>query len=425
MLILTRMSRNIRLGVKTLWLHKLRSALTMLGVVFGVGSVIAMLSVGEGASQATLAQIEKLGTRNILVNSQKPPPDENESQVSGRGGVLIYGLLYEDAERIREGFQNVRRVVPVRRIPKQGRLGPRSLDLQLVGTTPHWFDLVQRPLLAGRTLNWEDVREDRPVCVLTEHGARRLLATEAALGQTLVIDGNAFRVVGIVKSASAGGDELQLPDRATDAYVPLSTARTRFGEIISIRGAGSSVRELIELHQIIVEVATTDDVERTASAITHMLGRFHDKTDYDLQVPLSLLEQAERTKALFNAVLGSIAGISLLVGGIGIMNIMLASVTERTREIGIRRAIGAKKAHIVQQFLTETVVLSVVGGVIGIVVGLAIPVIVTAASGMPTVTPPWSIALSFGISAGVGIVFGLYPAIRAANLDPIQALRHE
>jgi len=188
---------------------------------------------------------------------------------------------------------------------------------------------------------------------------------------------------------------------------------------------GSREMELVELHRILVEVDSADRVETAASAIEAMLQRFHRKPDYRISVPLALLRQAEATKRTFNIVLGSIAGISLLVGGIGIMNIMLASVTERTREIGIRRAIGARRRQIIGQFLIETVVLSGGGGLLGIGVGLLIPKLISRFSGMPTIVPLYSLALSFGISVAIGIVFGLYPAWRAAQLDPISALRHE
>jgi putative ABC transport system permease protein len=418
----SRMVRNIASGIKTLMLHKLRSMLTILGVVFGVGSVIAMLAVGEGASQEALEQIRKLGSNNIILRAVKPIEDEGTG--SQRVRMSIYGLLYEDEQRIRETMPDVRRTVPVKQVRKEGRLGERSLELRIMGTSPDWFDLVDRPLLAGRRLKPVDMVESAPVCVLTEHGARRLLATEHAIGQSLRIGGDLFRVVGIVQSETSGGG-VQTPDQAVDAYIPIDVARNRYGDMIRRRSAGSFEREMVELHMVLVEVWSIDAVQQTAAAIEAMLQRFHKRKDYEVDVPLALLQQAEATKRTFNIVLGSIAGISLLVGGIGIMNIMLASVTERTREIGIRRAIGAKRRQIVGQFLIETVVLSAVGGLIGTAVGLVIPMLITALAGMPTLVPAYGIVLSLGISIGVGLVFGLYPAARAAALDPIVALRHE
>jgi putative ABC transport system permease protein len=216
-----------------------------------------------------------------------------------------------------------------------------------------------------------------------------------------------------------------MPDEQIDAYIPITVARERFGDIATMRTAGGDNREMVELHQLIVEVGSIDDVESVASGIEAMLVRFHKKEDYRVSVPLALLRQAEATKRTFNIVLGSIAAISLLVGGIGIMNIMLASVTERTREIGVRRAIGAKRRQIVSQFLIETIVLSTVGGLIGIGLGMFIPWLITYFAGMPTIVTLKSVILSVGISIAVGVIFGLYPAVRAANVDPIVALRHE
>ena len=418
----SRAIRNIRLGIKNLMLHKLRSMLTVLGVVFGVGSVIAMLAVGEGASQEAMEQIRKLGRDNIILSSVKPVEDEQAT--AQRAFMSVYGLLYEDEQRIRETMPAVLQTVPVKHVRKEGRLGERALELRVMGTTPDWFKLVDRPMVAGGTLKRWDIDNQAAVCVLTEYGARRLLATEHSIGQSLRIGGDYYEVIGIVQSEQSGGS-IQTPDQEVDAYIPINVARDRYGDVSMRRSVGSQEMEMVELHMVLVQVRSMEQVEPTAEAIQSMLERFHRKKDYRISVPLALLQQAEATKRTFNIVLGSIAGISLLVGGIGIMNIMLASVTERTREIGIRRAIGAKQRQIIGQFLIETVVLSTVGGLIGIALGVIIPWGITRLARMPTVVPAYGIILSLCISVGVGIVFGLYPAVRAAKLDPIIALRHE
>ncbi len=418
-----RILRNIMLGVENLLLHKLRSFLTTLGVVFGVGSVVAMLSVGEGASKEALDQIRKVGSNNIILHSIKSV--EEVGQSTTRSHMSVYGLTYDDAMRITEALEHVKQVVPAKVVRKDARLGERVEELRVVGTTPAWFDLVRRDVIAGRVLLPEDIYNRAGVVVLTEYGARRLLATENTIGQTLRVGSEYFEIVGIVRSEEGMAGNIQMPDERTDAYIPIEVARERFGDINTRRSAGSFEREMVELHQMIVEVDDMENVEVTATGIQAMLKRFHKKEDYRMSVPLALLRQAEATKRTFNIVLGSIACISLLVGGIGIMNIMLASVTERTREIGIRRAIGAKQRQIISQFLIETVVLSTLGGLIGIGVGLLIPWIITQIAGMPTIVTLKSVVLSVGISIAIGVVFGLYPAVRAAQVDPIVALRHE
>jgi putative ABC transport system permease protein len=415
--------RNILLGIEDLLLHKLRSFLTTLGIVFGVGSVVAMLAVGEGASKEALDAIRKLGSNNVIINSIKSVEEESTSTTHSHMG--IYGLTYDDYARVAETFKTIKQAAPVKLIRKEGRLGERALELRIVGTTPVWFELVQRPVIAGRVMIESDDNERAPAAVLTEFGARKLLAAENTIGQSLKIGGDRFEIVGIVKSESGQAGNIQIPDQEVDVYIPINVARSYFGDITVRMTSGTQEREMIELHQMIVQVNSIEDVEPAAKGIEDMLKRFHKKKDYLISVPLALLRQAEATKRTFNIVLGSIAGISLLVGGIGIMNIMLASVTERTREIGIRRAIGAKRIQIISQFLIETVVLSIIGGLIGVGLGVLVPSLITYFARMPTVITVESIVLPLVISFGVGIIFGLYPAVRAAKVDPIVALRHE
>ena len=415
--------RYVRLGVENLLLHKLRSFLTMLGVVFGVGSVVAMLSVGEGASKEALEQIRKLGSNNVIISSMKPVEDELTDTTRTR--MSVYGLTYDDYARIMQSYKTITHTAPVKLMRKDSRLRERQLELRVVGTTPQWFQLVPREVLAGRVILPHDQARCSPVAVLTEFGARRLLATQGTIGQTIRVGSDTFEVVGIVRSESGQAGNIQIPDQEVDVYVPIEVARQYFGDIFTKMTSGSEQRERVELHQIILQTDHTDHVEATASAIESMLKRYHKKQDYAVSVPLALLKQTESTKRRFNVVLGSIAGISLLVGGIGIMNIMLASVTERTREIGIRRAIGAKRRQIIVQFLIETVVLSMIGGLIGLGLGVLIPLLITHFSGMDTVVTLSGILLPLFISMAIGILFGLYPAMHAAKVDPIIALRHE
>ena len=421
----TKIIRNIKLGIENLLLHKLRSLLTMLGMVFGVGSVVAMLAVGEGASKEALEQIKKLGNTNIIISSMKSLDDEKANKTK-REFINNYGLTYEDHQRIIESLDYVKITAPSKIIRKKARLKEKELEICVKGTTSAWFDLVKMPIIAGRILLPSDEEKRAPVAVLTEFCARKLLAGESTIGQHLRIGDNYFETVGIIKSEGRGGTgDLQIPDQQADVIIPLSVVRAYFGETDTRITPGSFEVNKVELHQIIVQVDSTKNVEKTGKALQKMLDHFHKKKDYLINIPLALLRQARATKRTFNIVLGSIACISLLVGGIGIMNIMLASVTERTREIGVRRAIGAKTKQIISQFLVETVVLSTIGGIVGIAFGVVIPLLITYFAGMPTVITMMGILLPLFISMGIGIIFGLYPAIRAAQVDPIVALRHE
>ncbi len=418
--------RTIKLGAKNLLLHKARSILTMLGIIFGVCSVVAMLAIGEGASYEAQEAIRRQGSTNIILSSVKPPQDE---QASGKGNSysLTYGLTYLDAWRIFQSVPDVSSVTPLREIRSDALFGREKEQVKVIGTLPRYFTIRQRIVRQGRLLSQTDEDHARNICVVTENLARRLFGYKDPLNQTVRVGQFYYSVIGVVESTLAEPDQKEGQQSRWDLvmFIPLATARARFGETISKRSSGESSRETIQLHQIIVHCEETEHVESAALGIQRIMEHFHKKKDYQIEVPLRLLRQAEETKRIFTIVLGSIAAISLLVGGIGIMNIMLATVTERTREIGVRRALGARKADIVVQFLVETIVLSVGGGIIGVGLGWLIPTFVQWRWDIMTIVTWWSLIVAFGVSALVGVVFGLYPAKRAADLDPIEALRHE
>ena len=420
----------VQLGIKSLLLHKLRSGLTMLGIIFGVCSVIAMLAIGEGASYEAQEAIKKLGADNIIIRSVKPPEKQDEMTTAGRSFEVAYGLTYDDGARLQSTIPGVKRVLPMRLIRDNVRFGPNQAACQVIGTLPFYPEIVRMDILAGRFLSDIDEEHENNVCVITASLAQKLFPYQNPLDHTIKIGAVYYSVVGVVRETNAPEQRSQTGDTRGETldqfvYLPLSTTRARFGETI-IRGQFPSLQfEHVQLHQITVRMKDATAVEAADPQVRNLLKRFHDDNDYEVIVPLQLLRQAEQTKRIFNIVLGSIAAISLLVGGIGIMNIMLATVTERTREIGIRRALGARKLDITTQFLVETVVLSVGGGLIGVAVGVITPFIVSQLTEMKTIITLWSILVAFGISAAVGIVFGLYPASTAAELDPIEALRHE
>ena len=425
--ILYKIKRILKLGASSLVEHKLRSLLTALGIIFGVGSVIAMLAIGEGASHEAREQIRSLGSTNIIIRSVKPAAD------GGAVSRLVsYGLTYNDVLRIRELYPWVEIHIPAREL--QFRL--RHLDVTVPGraicTVPWATNSANLQVVAGRFFDEYDMAREQRVAVVTRATARRLFPLEHPVGQQLYVGQHAFAVIGVVES---GGKEPAKQDTAStgeqsnreiyDVYLPITTAQHIFGNIIRIRESGSTRMELVELHQLTITAPSEAEVLPLVNSVRETIRQAHKKADFEITVPLELLNQAEQTKRIFNIVLGSIAAISLLVGGIGIMNIMLARVTARTREIGIRRALGARRADIVIQFLTEALLLSLAGGLIGIALGVAVPQLVTHTAGLTTIVQPDAIILAFTISLVIGIVFGIYPAIRAAALSPIEALRHE
>ena len=426
-------------------LHKLRSALAVLGILIGVTAVIWLVAMGEGVSYQAQQQIKDLGATSIIVRSIKPA-EESSRDVGSRFGIS-YGLLRDDYERILSNVPTVRRAVPMREISREVRHREHFIDGQVIGCTPDYFGMNRLKIARGRPISQVDMQGYSNVVVLAWEAAAKLFPIEDPLGRAVQLGTEFYVVVGIAAertAAAAIGGSLDARQYDRDVYIPLSTFRARIGDRVFTMRAGATQLETVELTQITAVVEDMGEVDATADIIRALLQRYHKVVDYAVVVPKELLEQAETMRAMFNVLLLLIAGISLLVGGIGIMNIMLATVTERTREIGIRRALGATKGEIVQQFLWETVVLSGTGGLLGVLVGfLCGPTVNGIRQLVSTFLPevwtalppnirnleprlaPWSIIAAFGISVGVGIIFGIYPARRAANMDPIEALRHE
>ena len=426
----------VELSVRNLMLNKLRSLLTMLGTILGVSSVIAMLAIGEGSKRKAVEQIRQLGAANVIVRSVKPGEDDRRDGSAGSSSqrqvsrVAEYGLKYADFDVLQATLPTVERAVPVAMIRKNAQYGRHRIsNARILGTTPAYQTIKHLSLRRGRFLTPTDQATTANVAVLAAGAAERLFSYEDPLGKPLLLGNGAYVVVGVLQpqdSGSAVPGAVGAQDLNNDIYIPLSSARSRFGELQMILRSGGRDFEKTQLSEITLTLHDETLVSATASMVRKLLEQRHpNKEDFEIQVPLELLRQAEREKRIWNLVLGSIAGISLLVGGIGIMNIMLATVSERTKEIGIRRALGATRSHIVAQFMVESMVLSSGGGLLGIFLGVAIPLAVSKLSEIETALSWWAIIIAFSTSVLTGVVFGVYPARRAALMNPIEALRHE
>jgi putative ABC transport system permease protein len=431
---MTFLLETLRLGLANLMLHKLRSLLTALGIIIGVGAVVAIAAYGEGSKQAALADIKELGANNIILRSVQPP-EATEQEGEEEGGffsedrgpqIMAYGLTRLDLRRLdTPSIQPVDEMVPLKKVGNfVYKGGYTAQSAQVYGTTPAIADAIPMTITRGRHLSPQDGEQLAPVAVLGADAAQDLFKLEDPLGNNFSIDGQKFVVVGVLEPVGlATGRDINF-----DIYIPIETARARFGDQRSL--PGGNVAERIEINELILRVPEPSLVEPIADKVRRVIEVGHPQDDVQIIVPLELIKQEARTQLLFTIMMIVIASLSLVVGGIGIMNIMLASVTERIREIGVRRAMGATRRHIIAQFIVETTTLSVIGGALGVLFGLLLAgVAAVLANYFPQIETPipvaWSMIVGFVAAVVVGLLAGLYPAIRAAWQDPIVALRHD
>ncbi len=409
---------ELMMGLQSLLVHKLRSLLTMLGMIFGVGAVVAMLAITAGAQKEMMSYIDLLGVNNIIIEA-KEALDRNELQARR---AVSPGLTFRDFRAIAENVQGIEALTPRKRFkPLKVLPKPAQEPPMLIGVEPNYLEINSLRIVEGRFFDEEDNTRSTPVCVLGEAAKVNLLGYDPAVGKYVKINDTWLQVIGVLANqATADSDVegIEIADRNNLVIAPLNTVMRRFED------NNSYLKD--EIDGIYIKVGSNTNSVETAGVVSAILGATHkDAGDFNVVVPAGLLEQRRRTNFTFKVVMICIAGISLLVGGIGIMNIMLATVLERTREIGIRRAIGARQADIVRQFLTEAVLISMLGGLIGILFGFTLSQVIAAAAGWSTVVTATSIGVAFGVSVGIGLVFGIYPAVQAAKLDPIEAIRYE
>ena len=450
-----RYGHNLNSAFDAVFINKFRSILTALGIIFGVAAVISMMAIGNGAQQEILEQMKMVGVNNIVITPkaelQQGSTQSSESSESEQGqeGQKDYspGLTMMDVESIKAIIPEIERISPeavyTTFVIKDGE----RRQAQFTGVTPDFFSVFSLELEDGKMFNDQQIANGSPVCIIGPDIKAKFFKKENPIGKKLKCGGIWLTVVGVLKSrliSEKASQNLGVSEFNNTVFAPINTMLLRymdrsqtstgegeenfmfFGDFAISSSSNQSGAQTNQLDKIIVQMKSSDKLSETAEIINRMLVRRHNgKSDFEIKVPELLLKQEQRTKDIFNIVLGAIASISLIVGGIGIMNIMLASVMERIREIGVRMAIGARKNDIIFQFVSEATIISITGGFIGIILGVILARVIMQATGILTIISGMSIFISFGVSASVGIIFGLMPARKAAQQDPVTSLRHD
>src|SRR5688500_4937351 len=449
---LQRTLANLYIAIDAVTSNKVRSLLTALGIIFGVAAVIAMLAIGNGAQQEILDQIKLVGVNNIVVKPVIEQEEEKieEGQNQKEKKKFSPGLTVRDVRSIAATIPSLTRISPEIILETTVvRTGYRR-SAKLVGVEPSYFEIFSFELQEGQMFLDEQLRLGSPVCIIGQSIRTRFFPTENPIGKNIKVGPHWLTIIGVLEERFVSKNaisKLGIRDFNMDIYVPLNTMLIRYKNRDKVtatdllqasarnrsRGMNQAAEESEEekknyhqLDRLVLQVDETPALQPSAEVISRLLKRRHyDMVDFEIEIPELLLKQQQRTNDIFNYVLGAIAGISLLVGGIGIMNIMLASVLERIKEIGLRLSIGAKKSDVTQQFLFEAVMISVSGGIIGVILGITMAYVVSEFANIPTLISFSSIVLSFGVAATVGLIFGIAPARKAASQDPITSLRYE
>lgn len=442
--IIQRYLHDIIIGIEAIQTNKVKSLLTALGIIFGVAAVISMLAIGNGAEQEILEQIKMVGVNNIIITPSSSSMSGNTETTAADGDAntrnrkFSKGLTLLDAVAISEVIPTVARVCPVISFNYSAIHNGRSRPVTLEGTNNHYFELFGISLQSGTTFTERQEESGYPVCIIGDNVRNTFFAQEDPIGKYIKTGDVWLQVIGVIERrdfTASASDEMGISSTDNKIFIPVKTMLMRFRnrslvradeiERQSAQGQQSAGGEnLNQLDKIIVQVHETEQLTATSEVLSRMLLRRHNGLfDFDITIPELLLKQQQRTKNIFNIVLGVIAGISLIVGGIGIMNIMLSSVMERIREIGLRQAIGATRKDIIVQFLAESTLISVSGGMVGILLGVGLSLAITAIFEIKTVVSLFSIVIAFGVSVLVGISFGYLPAKQASDQDPVESLR--